>query len=144
MSEAYSDIGPATQPSTSTGRRSGPNPRILQIVTEIGLRYRPLATADQEAHAATVMLLAKDLADVDPAALRMAANEWARTERFMPKAIDLLDLIQKLRVKPNKQMLADQANAHAMSIGRHDIHWVVRNDQVVIEWKHPPQGNLGA
>jgi hypothetical protein len=67
----------------------------MKILTELGLRYRPLATADQEAHTLTVGLLIKDLADADPAKLTRAAQEWARNERFMPKACDLLGIMRK-------------------------------------------------
>jgi hypothetical protein len=106
---------------------------VLKIITELGFRFRPLTAADQEAHAAQVGLLAKDLADADPVKLQIAAREWARTERWMPKAADLLALMAKKAVSREMLDAADErGNAHLRSIGRSDCHWFIHNDQVTI------------
>lgn len=105
------------------------------MVSELGLRYRPVATADQEDHQTGVILLARDLADCDPQLLRQAADEWARSNRWMPKAVDLLELIKKLKPSGsvNLQKHVDYGNSQLASIGRNDCQWVIRNGQVVIE-----------
>lgn len=128
-SPAYADIGPTSRTS------SVPHPAILKIISELGLRYRPVATADQEDHQTGVLLLARDVAGADPKLLKRAADEWARTERWMPKAVDLLELIKKYKPAGtlNLQALADQGNAKLSEIGRSDCRWVVRNGQVVLE-----------
>jgi hypothetical protein len=130
---AWSDLGP-TPSSISTAPRL--NPRILQIVTELGLRYRPLATADQEAHAATVSLLARDLANVDPAKLAAAAEQWARAEKYMPKACDLIALMARSKTSHDQQEICDRANARMASDpdGRRDIRWVVSHGRATLEF----------
>ncbi len=132
---AWSDLGP-TPSSISTAARS-PLPRILQIVTELGLRYRPLATADQEAHAATVSLLARDLDGCDIAKLSTAAEQWARSERFMPKACDLIRLMGQISpAKKSAQQRCDEWNAQMLTAehGRRDIHWVVVGTEPKLEY----------
>jgi hypothetical protein len=89
-----------------------------------------------------VALLAKDLAGVDPEKLTRAAQEYARTERFMPKACDLLALVNKQsEASLDLHALAARNN---MSLRRDDIRWIVKNGRVELEWSNPPAGNLGA
>lgn len=141
MSEAYSDLGPVTPPSTFSAPPTRPSPRITKIISELGLRYRPLASADQDAHAAQVALLVQDLAGVDPDKLTRAAQEYARTERFMPKACDLIALVNKQsEAALDLHALAARNN---VSLKRDDVHWIVKNGRVELEWSHPPVGNLG-
>ena len=139
MSEAYSDLGPQIPPSTYSAppTRNSPNARVVKIISELGLRYRPLATADQEAHAAQVALLATDLANVDPAKLAAAAHEYARNERFMPKACDLLAIINRAKTgdansPENLARLAAKYNA-ADWFTRRDVQWVVRGAELKLE-----------
>jgi hypothetical protein len=47
------------------------------------------------------------------------------------------------REEKSPQYLVDQGNEICARIGRKDLHWVVRNGHPHIEWKCPPQGNLG-
>ena len=42
-------------------------------------------------------------------------------------------------VRHSHEEWCEIANAHARSIGRVDIRWVVRNNQPCIEWAVPPQ-----
>jgi hypothetical protein len=124
-SEAYHEIGPTSQ--TSTAPRQ-PHPAILRIVAELGLRYRPLATADQEDHQAGVLLLARDLDGCDIGKLGQAAEQWARSQKFMPKACDLISLMSQMAgVKKSAQQRCDEWNAQLLTHdhGRRDIHWVV-------------------
>lgn len=109
---------------------------MLKTVTELGFRYRPLGAADQEAHAAQVALLAKDLGNVDPDKLARAAQEYARTERFMPKACDLLAIIQKNSTPGAFDPVAQAArnNARLDEIGRYDVRWRVVNGHPEIGW----------
>lgn len=128
-SSAYSDLGPVIPPSTFSAppMRSSPNARVVKIVSELGLRYRPLATADQEAHAAQVALLAADLGNVDPCRLAEAAHEYARTERFMPKACDLLAIVNRSRDgnANSPENLARLAAKYNAGMSRTDVQWVV-------------------
>jgi hypothetical protein len=107
------------------------------VVTELGLRFRPVATADQEDHQTGVWLLARDLADIDPRALKSAADEWARTERWMPKAADLRAVIARQQPKPdpnspqNLQRLADKYNADPQFSS--NVTWFVRGTELVCE-----------
>jgi hypothetical protein len=106
-------------------------------VTELGLRYRPLATADQEAHAATVSLLARDLSACDIGKLARAADEWARSQKFMPKACDLIALMAKMGSShQDQQAICDHANARMATDpeGRRDIHWVVKHGRATLEF----------
>jgi hypothetical protein len=140
MSEAYSDLGPPIPPSTYSAppTRRSPNPKLVKIISELGLRYRPLASADQEAHAAQVALLVQDLADADPHQLARAAQEYARTERFMPKACDLLAIINRAKsdIDPNGEenlkRLAAKYNA-ADWFTRRDVEWVARGSELKLE-----------
>jgi hypothetical protein len=136
---AYEDLGP-TRPLTSSAPRVPP--KIARIVGELGLRYRPSAQADLEAHAATLALLSRDLADVDPAKLEMAANHWARTERFMPRAAELRSLVSKFSDKAKAaEMAVERGNAMLEAEGLTDRRWVLRDGRCVIEWAVPPEGS---
>jgi hypothetical protein len=109
------------------------------------LRFRPLATADQEAHTLQIGLLMRDLADADPDILYLAAEEWSREQRFMPKAVELLDLMHKLAAPQRKDLQREAERATDLTrikTGRTDIHWVVRDGRVVCEWAVPPSANL--
>jgi hypothetical protein len=64
------------------------------MVLELGLRFRPQTTDNQEEYAATVTLLAQDVADVPPHLLQQAIGEWVRTKRFLPRASELIELAQ--------------------------------------------------
>jgi hypothetical protein len=132
-SEAYQELGP-TSPASSAPRM--PPASILKIMGELGLRYRPLATADQEDHQATVLLLARDLSHVDPVKLAKAAEHWGRTERFMPKACDLIALMARSKTSHDQQEICDRANARMASDpdGRRDIRWVVSHGRATLEF----------
>jgi hypothetical protein len=132
-SPAYEDIGP-TRRLTSSEQRVPP--KIARIIGELGLRYRPSAQADLEAHAASLALLARDVADVDPARLECAANHWARTEKFMPRASELRALVAKFGDRDRAAALnVERANAELAAKGRDDVHWVIRDGRSAIEWK---------
>lgn len=96
--QAYAEIGPthASNCSDNPVLNSKPKPtvpaKIRNIVAELGLRYRPSAQADLEAHAASIALLCRDVADVPPGLLERAVEEWVRSSVFMPKAADLVAL----------------------------------------------------
>lgn len=100
------DLG-QTQVSTSSAQpsaKSQPSAETKKIVAEIGLRYRPAAAADLEAHAYLIGLLVVDLADVNPGLLDQAGRQWAKTKHFMPKASELIALAQHIE----KQQIADR------------------------------------
>jgi hypothetical protein len=137
-SSAYSELGPAIPSSRDIVPSSmkRPDNRLLKAVMELGLRYRPLGAADQEAHTAQVALLAKDLAGVDPDKLTRAAQEYARTERFMPKACDLLAIINRAKSnnadsEDNLKRLAAKYNCAEWM--RDDLQWVVVGTELKLE-----------
>lgn len=141
---AYEDLGP-TQPSTSGAshsQKSQPKSvpaRIKLLIADLGLRYRPAAAADLEAHGSALALLAMDLADLPPDRLDRAIAAWVRGERWMPKASELIALCQRHqaeeidraadRVSPVSSVAAYCArrNAELASApnGRRDIEWHV-------------------
>jgi hypothetical protein len=89
---------PDRTPRSTCGSRhseTSPPPKIRALVAELGLRYRPASQADLAAHAAQLALLARDLADIDPDALSEAIREHVLFSPFMPKAADLVALIEK-------------------------------------------------
>jgi hypothetical protein len=138
----YEDLGP-TRRLTSTGPLSPPrqkSAKTARLIAELGLRYRPAASTDLEAHAATLALLTRDLAGEDPLALERAIAKWVRSSPFMPKAADLLELIRQDRILqgPGVRLLrlqrhAQNANAELEAKGRYDIRWVIRNGELVLD-----------
>ena len=81
-----------TPPPERPAKRKIP-PAILEMVSALGLRYAPSGAADRDTHAAKFALLADDLADVDPAKLRVAIDRWVSFKPFPPKASELLAII---------------------------------------------------
>jgi hypothetical protein len=92
----YEELGPTRRLTCgSMSNESVPPLEIRELVAEVGLRYRPHSQADLAAHAAQLALLARDLANVDPQALGDAIREHVLFSPFMPKAADLVALIEK-------------------------------------------------
>lgn len=95
-------------------------PAIGRIIGELGLRYRPSAQADLEAHAEALRLLAEDVHDVPPHLLEDAAKRWVRDSRFMPKASELVQLARdgmRVEVAGTDSGLA-QLQAHCDRLNR--------------------------
>jgi hypothetical protein len=67
----------------------------MRLIGELGLRYRPAAQADLEAHAAAIALLARDLADIPAKYLEIAIRRHVLQSPFMPKAAELAALAQE-------------------------------------------------
>ncbi len=129
--------------STSQPRQNSPPnvpAKIKALIAELGLRYRPTATADLVAHGALLALLARDLADLPPERLEQAIYAWVRAERWMPKAADLVALCQQQQraefqpVVANDRSPRSSAQAFANSrnaamatepTARKDIEWYV-------------------
>jgi hypothetical protein len=122
--DAYQDINPLfakprpyvaadqTQPTTC-----GEKPRqtlppkppaaIRNLISELGLRYRPGNDADLEAHTAQLALLSRDLADMPANYLSAAIERWAKQSHFMPKASDLIQLARDIQIGVTPQKMAD-------------------------------------
>lgn len=108
------------------------------MIAELGLRYRPSAQADLAEHAASLALLASDVADIPPDYLDRAIKEHVRKSHFMPKASELVALAQSYVVGPGMKgsrfsrmsQLAEQGNVKLLAEGRRDIHWIVENDEL--------------
>lgn len=133
-SQAYEELGP-TRRSTSSEPRAPP--KTARLIGELGLRFRPSAQADLEAHAHALALLTRDVAHMHPDILERACLHWVQESKFMPKAAELIHLCRNLADRANTglQGRVDYGNAHLAEIGRTDCHWVARNGNAVIEWR---------
>jgi hypothetical protein len=61
-------------------------------MTKLGLRYPPANSVDRDSHAARVMLLAEDCADIPEEWLDFAAREWAKDQPFFPRTCELREI----------------------------------------------------
>lgn len=89
------ELTPSSQCPVPQKRRSPPA-AVVSIVSDLGLRYPAASHTDREAHAARVALLAMDLRDENPAHLATAAEQWARTSPFLPKACEMIEACKTL------------------------------------------------
>lgn len=126
-SSAFEELGPIPR-SNSTGQRVPP--KVAKVIAELGLRYRPSAQADLEAHAAALALLTRDVAHIHPDLLERAGKQWVQQERFMPKASELIAIAQKLSARPDASPLdphecADWANARMKTEHVGHMRWEV-------------------
>lgn len=134
----YAEIGPTSRINSAPSTISRmPDVRTMRVITELGLRYRPLASADQEDHQSAVLLLARDVEHLNPDLLKAAADRWARESRYMPKACELIDMVRLINRKsrtgePDLHAIAANANANA-NCTRPDLIWVVRNNDLRLE-----------
>jgi hypothetical protein len=80
---------------------------VGQVVGELGLRYPASHHIDPAAHAERLALLCEDLADVPIKALEWAADEWAKTSAFLPKASDIRALARRYAEVGGKQIPTD-------------------------------------
>src|SRR5687767_1904962 len=135
---AYEDLGPHRR-STSTGEerhRKPPSAKTQRLIGELGLRYPPASQADLEQHAATLALLASDVADVNPDLLERAIEDHVRNSVYMPKAAELIagaKQFEKSRGKPDLHAIAAKHNSRLLGEGRRDIQWVVVGDELKLE-----------
>lgn len=101
------------------------HPLIRQAVLELATRYRPNRPEELEPFEARIALLTKDLAHVNPHALKDAADEWAQREKWLPKASELIGLIQEARGPRGKEIdLAAKYNARLASEGKRGMKWI--------------------
>lgn len=124
---------PAFSTPSPPPTRPSHDPRLTKIMLELGLRYRPLALADQATFEATLAILTRDLTGVDPNLLAEAVRQWVRKSEFMPKAASLLSIMREMRPPPTDndiQALCDRANANCT---RPDLQWVVRHGDLKLE-----------
>lgn len=92
---------------------------------ELATRYRPNRSEELEPFEVRIALLTKDLAHVNPHALKDAADEWAQREKWLPKASELIDLIKEARGPRGKEVdLAAKYNAHLASEGKRGMKWI--------------------
>ena len=125
----YEELGP-TRRLTSTAQQSSRNDgKTRRLIAELGLRYRPTAQADLEAHAAMLALLARDLGDVDPDHLEKAIAEHVRCSRFMPKAAELFDLVERYSSASRPIFTVHAAPYHQQDIQDRD-----RSKFVTADW----------
>lgn len=129
----FADRG-QTLPSTSSEPPNEPKRKnvpaaIGRIIGELGLRYRPSAQADLEAHARALKLLTEDVADIPPHLLERATAKWVRGNRFMPKASELIALARSelSDIRRGTDFAEQQLQAHCdrLNAMRMDWHWHV-------------------
>lgn len=118
-----------TLPSTCSERPAQPNRRPVppmtgEIISKLGLRYRPTAAADLEAHAESLILLGEDCADIHPALLDEAAHLWARENRWMPRASELRDLANSIRAQRRQAASAIDGRLQAHCNMLNEYGWV--------------------
>jgi hypothetical protein len=104
---------------------------VKRIVLELGLRYRPAAADQLEAHHAKLAALISDLADLQPTVLERAARHWVRQSAFMPKASELIALARNFANaerggRSGRLDVAALRNARLAEEpgGRRDLRWI--------------------
>lgn len=110
----------------STGSTKKPSARNKQAILRLGLRYRPLDQDKHEAFTAKLALLSTDTADIPPDLLERAADEIARSSRFLPAASELWERARSyVQQSPGVRIdLAERYNARLKGEGRRDIRWI--------------------
>lgn len=146
----YAELGP-TRPSTSSAPpplKRQPSAKLKRLIAELGLRYRPSAQADMEAHAGTLALLIADLMDVPESYLEEAIRQWVLESPFMPKASDLIASAKRIMERPRGDAksvdMAARANARLRGEGRFDIEWFYdEHGQIALRSTRPVESLLG-
>jgi hypothetical protein len=91
------------------------------------LRYRPAAREDIDVHNDRLALLASDLADIPPDALRKAIDSWVLSKAFLPKASELAELARETSAafapRLYGQEKVDADNARLEAEGNRRIRW---------------------
>lgn len=74
---------------------------IQKLILELGLRFRPLGQADQDAYRQKLALLANDCADVPADILRRAIDHYVKGPdgTYLPKAAQLISLAQNINAQ---------------------------------------------
>ena len=139
---AYADLGPTRRlissvPPAESRQPKKPPAAIMRLIAELGLRYRPSAQADLEAHAEAIGLLTCDVADIPPHLLEQAITEWVRSNRWMPKACELIDLAKAMlpSVRPRHDetggsFLENLCARYNRDNKRTDMEWVIDGDWI--------------
>jgi hypothetical protein len=102
-----------TQRSTCSSKPNAnskpkPSAKIRGLIGRLGLRYHPANSADLASHQAMLLLLAEDLAHVDPEMLERAINKHVAKSPYMPKASQLIALAQaEIAPRTSLQAYAD-------------------------------------
>lgn len=105
------------------------------MVSRLGLRFRPTNAADLGAHAASLSLLAADVADIPADLLEKAINRHVTNSPYMPKAADLYRLAQdidqaakaRLPQRTHRSYAHDLADLYNSQLTRDDVEWHVTN-----------------
>lgn len=139
-----------TQLSTCISRpsetsRPKPSAKIRDLVSRLGLRYRPTNAADLDAHAAMLALLAQDLADIPYDLLDRAISRHVMISPYMPKAADLVKLAREIDDARRPNLPNEGATyAHRLAASynqrgnRPDVEWYVNdNGEVKIRHRDP-------
>lgn len=127
-----------TRPLTSSEPPPPKRPlsaRHKKLIGELGLRYRPSAQADLEAHAASLALLTTDIADIPPEVLEEAIRRHASQSVYMPKAAELFALARDIEtaqgLKGRPVDMAARRNAQLRAEGNLNLEWYYdEHDQI--------------
>lgn len=106
---------------------------MRDLISRVGLRFRPTNAADLGAHAASLSLLAADVAEIPADLLERAIDRHVTSSPYMPKAADLFRIAQdidrvaraKLPERTGRSYAHDLANLYNANKTRDDCHWYV-------------------
>lgn len=149
MDTPYEELGPhqLSKCSNVPPLRKPPSAAVQRIIAELGLRFRPSAQADLEEHAASLALLARDVADIPPDLLQEAAGRHALQSPFMPKASELIRLAQDVlrgRGSGKEVDMAQRANERLRAEGNFSIEWFYdEGGQIALRSTRQPEPQLG-
>lgn len=124
-------LTPLTAPRSSATSQRKPPAAIRAVLVEMAVPYRPTDPQKVARHLEQIDALAIDMADAPIANLKQVCADWRRTERYMPRAVDLWDRIKQGRTRSPAQAdpialqrRVELANARLLETGREDIQWV--------------------
>lgn len=137
LTEAFEDRD-QTLPSTCSSRpsesyRPKPSAKVRDLIGRLGLRYRPTNAADLGAHAASLALLAEDVAEVPADLLERAIAEHVASSPWMPKAADLIRIAQDIERETRAKLPERTGRSYAHDLvalyngqrTRDDVEWYV-------------------
>lgn len=127
-----------TLPSTCSSKPSEtykpkPSAKIRDLISRLGLRFRPTNAADLAAHAGMLAMLADDLSDVPVDLLDRAIQRQVLVSPYMPKAADLIraakeiDSEQRAKLPPRtgRSYAHDLAALYNSQSANDNVEWYV-------------------
>jgi len=107
---------------------------IQKLILELGLRFRPLGQAEQDAYRQKLALLANDCADVPADILRRAIDHYVKSPdgTYLPKAAQLISLAQNINAQRSSSI--GPGGATVEDLHRHvdflnSLNWVKASEK---------------